>query len=106
MAEGDAMDAARIIPTPRPPWVEEGATDAPDHHPSTRRHGGRGRPGRAGPSPSAASRGRRDAMDVTGSPLAAAAAEGWDAPGSAHRHPRRGGRGRGAVPDHPPRRHP
>lgn len=31
---------------------------------------------------------------MTGSPLVAAAAEGWDAPGSAHRPPRRGGRGR------------
>ena len=34
-----------------------------------------------------------DTTDALGSPLAAAATEGWDAPGSAHRHPRRGGGG-------------
>jgi hypothetical protein len=63
-------------------------------------------PGSAPPRPPCAEEGGGDTTDAPGSPLAAAATEGWDAPGSAHRHPRRGGRGRGgAVPDHPQRQH-
>lgn len=68
------------------------------HHQHPQPWGGKGRPGRAGPPPPAPhDAGKWDALDVTGSPPAAAAAEGWAAPGSAHRHPRRGGRGRGAL---------
>ena len=102
------MDAARIIPTPTPAMgrQKEGATDAPDHHPSTRRHGGRGRPGRAGPSPSAANRGRRGHH---GRAWITTRGRSHGRMGRARIStppppPWRKGRG-GAVPDHPQRQH-
>ena len=59
---------------------------------------------------SARSRGGRAAMgapDHPPAPPAVAEGDALDAPGSAHRHPRRGGRGKvgDAVPDPPQRQH-